>query len=103
MAPVKRMTIPRLELCEALIAACLLKHASNLLSIPRENIFAWTDSCVVLGWLRGDPRRFKTGNRVPEVLELTPPKAWRHVSGKDNPAEFASQGLYPVELADHRQ
>ena len=95
VAPIKRMTIPRLELCGALIAARLLKHVSGLLSIPAENIFAWTDSRVVLGWLRGDPRRFKTfvGNRVSEVLELIPPNARRHVSGKNDPADCASQRL----------
>ena len=60
---------------------------------------------MVLGWLRGDPRRFKTfvGNRVSEVLELIPPNAWGHVSGKDNPADCASRGLYPTQLADRRQ
>ena len=104
VAPVKRMTVPRLELYGALIVARLLKHASSLLSISSKAIFAWTDSRVVLGWLRGDPRRFKTfvRNRVSEVLELTPPNAWHHVLGKDNPANSASRGLYPAELADHR-
>ena len=81
------------------------QHGSSLLSIQRDSIFAWTDSRVVLGCLRGDSRRFRTfvGNRVSEVLELTPPNMWRHVSGKDNPADCASQGLYPAELADHHQ
>ena len=77
------MTIPRSELCGALIVARLLKHMSGILHIPTENIYAWTDSEVMLGWLRGDPRRFKVfvGNRVSEILELTLPKAWRHVAG----------------------
>ena len=105
VAPIKRMTIRRLELCGALIVARLLKHMSGILHIPTENIYAWTDSEVVLGWLRGDPRRFKifVGNRVSEILELTLPKAWRHVAGKDNPADCATRGLYPSQLADHTQ
>ena len=39
------------------------------------NTYAWTDSRVMLGWLRGDPRSFRVfvGNRVSEILELTPP------------------------------
>ena len=60
VAPIKRMTIPRLELCGALIVPRLLKHFSSILGVPAESIFAWTDSRVALGWLRGDPRRFKT-------------------------------------------
>ena len=75
VAPIKRMTTPRLELCGALVMARLLKHISVMLSIPAGNVFAWTDSRVVLCWLRGDPRRFKVfvGNRVSEILGLVPP------------------------------
>ena len=43
------------------------------------------------------------GNRVSEILELTPPSIWRHVSSKDNPADCASRGLYPDQLATHSQ
>ncbi len=78
VAPIKGLTIPRLELCGALIMARLLKHTSAVLNVPMGNVFAWTDSRVVLGWLRGDPRRFKVfvGNRVSEILELTPPSIY---------------------------
>ena len=105
VAPIKRTTIPTLELCGARIVARLLKHMSGILHIPTEKIYAWTDSEVVLGWLRGDPRRFKifVGNRVSEILELTLPNAWRHVAGKDNPADCTPRGLYPSQLADHTQ
>ena len=65
---------------------------SVVLSVPTENVYAWTDSRVVLGWLRGNPPRFKifVGNRVSEILDLVSPNAWRHVASKDNPADFAS-------------
>ena len=72
VAPIKRLTIPRLELCGALIMTRLLKDASTILNVPMENTYAWTDSRIVLDWLRGDPRRFKVfvGYRVSEILEL---------------------------------
>ena len=102
VAPIKRMTIPRLELCGALVMARLLRHISVTLDISTGNVFAWTDSRVVLSWLHGDPRRFKifVGNRVAEILDLVSPTAWRHVRGKDNPADCASRGLYPSQLAN---
>ena len=110
VAPIKCMIIPRLELRAALIIAHLLKHASSLLSIPRDSIFAWTDSPVVLVGLHGHSQRFETfvGNRVSEVLELTLPNAWHHASGQlascvrpiVAPANCGSRGLYPADLAD---
>ena len=94
VAPIKRLTIPRLELCGAAILADLLYHAKELFDIPPGDVFAWTDSMVVLGWLQGSPRRFKpfVGNRVSTIMELVPPDRWRHVSGLDNPADCASRG-----------
>ena len=78
----------------------LLNHCRKVLEVPLCDTFAWTDSTVVLSWLRGNPRRFKpfVGNRVAEVMELIPPDRWQHVPGKTNPADCASRGLYPSEL-----
>ena len=81
----------------------LLYHTKELFDIPPGDVFAWTDSMVVLGWLRGSPRRFKlfVGNRASTIMELVPPNRWRHVSGLDNPADCASRGFYPSELATY--
>ena len=86
------MTMPRLELCGALIVAHLLQHVSSILHIPAENTFARTDSRVLLRWLRGDPRQFKpvVGNRASEVLEFSSPNSWSHITEKDNTSDCAS-------------
>ena len=98
VAPIKRLTILRLELCGAHL---LLEHVQTTLKIPIEQVFAWTDSTIVIHWLDGNPRRFKTyvGNRVSFIVDHIPPSRWNHVSGEQNPADCASRGL---ELIEHK-
>ncbi len=103
VAPVKRLTIPRLELCRAHLLSQLLRHVQQVFHLPVASVFAWTDSMVVLGWLSGNPRRLKTyvGNRVARTIESIPPDRWNHVSGMDNPADCATRGIFPSELLNH--
>ena len=45
------------------------------MSIDLNHGFAWSDSTIVLHWLDGSSKRFKTfvGNRVSAILELLEP------------------------------
>ena len=78
VAPIKNLSMPRLELCGTVIIARLLDYCRKVLEIPVNNTYAWTDSTVVLSWVRGNPRRFKpfVGNRVAGIMDLIPPERW---------------------------
>ncbi|XP_076659886.1 uncharacterized protein LOC143363168 [Halictus rubicundus] len=102
VAPLKRVTIPRLELTAALILSRLVAHVREALDRRCVPVHLWTDSSVALAWIRGHPSRWKdyVQNRVLQIHELAPDATWHHVPGCDNPADLASRGATPQTLAD---
>ncbi|XP_060868578.1 uncharacterized protein LOC132943558 [Metopolophium dirhodum] len=105
VAPLKHVTIPRLELCGTLLAAKLLHSVHHIFAsiISITTMHAWTDSTTALSWIKSSPHRWATfvANRTSQLQELTPPSIWRYVPTNDNPADCASRGLYPSEVLHH--
>eukprot|EP00102_Acyrthosiphon_pisum_P020672 XP_016657882.1 PREDICTED: uncharacterized protein LOC107883053 [Acyrthosiphon pisum] len=102
LAPMKTMTIPRLELSGALLLASWLARLKRILEFQLGNsdVFAWSDSSIVLSWLNIPHTSFKTfvSNRIFQIQSAVPGCCWQHVRSEDNPADCASRGLLPDEL-----
>ncbi|GBO18374.1 hypothetical protein AVEN_130645-1 [Araneus ventricosus] len=99
VAPIKKLTLPRLELMGAIIASRIVKHLKGIFKDIKK-VFCWSDSTIVLHWIKGSASKYKqfVANRVIEIQETTDPISWRHCSGKHNPADLLTRGLASRDL-----
>ena len=104
LAPLKPLTIPRLELCAATLATRQDAMLRRELDVEIASSHFWTDSTLVLQYVRSEDRRFHTymSNRVTEIRGQTELGNWHHVPTKDNPADDASRGLSASGLMSSR-
>ena len=104
LAPPDGDTIPRLELLGALLGARLLNSLrpeyNDVLKIDDE--FLWTDSSVVLAWIKQGPRvgGVFVANRVEEITAVG--GVWSWVPTNENPADLPTRGMTVIQLSSSK-
>ena len=102
VAPLKVITLPRLELMSAVIGARLSIKIKNALKDPDMKVVFWLDSQIALHWIKNTQVRWKTfvENHTEEARECSDPVNWRYCPGKENPADIATRGTTVTKLME---
>ena len=100
LVPLKAVSIPRLELFGAIIGLKLSKSVCRAIDNDIKHVTFWCDSMNVLYWVTNQSRRYKpfVAHRIGEIQDATNPNQWRHIPGKQNPADKLTRGLKVTEL-----
>ncbi|XP_076388980.1 uncharacterized protein LOC143264668 [Megachile rotundata] len=103
VAPLKSVTLARLELCSATLLATLYATVRKAILSDIEEVFLWTDSSIVLNWINKEACALKTfvANRVADIQEKTDAKMWRHIKSEHNPADLISRGIMPAQFQNN--
>lgn len=104
VAPLKTVTIPRLELAAAELLSNVVTSVKKSMDFQDMEYVLWTDSSPALYWLRKEPDSLKTfvANRVASIQRNTDIKFWKYVNTKDNPADLLSRGVMPSTLVNNK-
>ena len=102
VARVSGHTIPRLELCAAVLAIDISQIAIEHMDMKFDSVKYFTDSRVVLGYIHNDKRRFfvYVSNRVERIRSFSEPEQWKFVPTHLNPADEGTRGVLPRDIEE---
>ena len=97
LAPVKTVSIPRLELSGATLSTQVALFICEELGFQLDKVFYWTDSMTVLRYLHNTQKRFKVfvANRLSAIREVSAAEQWRYVPSSENAADVGSRPVLP--------
>uniref|UniRef100_A8PKQ9 Pao retrotransposon peptidase family protein n=1 Tax=Brugia malayi TaxID=6279 RepID=A8PKQ9_BRUMA len=103
IAPIKGMSIPRLELLSVLIGVKAAQFVLKQLNLENNQVTLWTDSKCVLYWIQNYTKllpRF-IQNRIEEIRKSN--FELKYIPSDQNPADIATKGLSLLKLQNCKQ
>ncbi|CAH8287249.1 unnamed protein product [Heterobilharzia americana] len=95
VAPLKTVTVPRLELAAAVLSVRMSEILRKNLPNSFDKTYFWTDSMIVLYYIRNTESRYSTfvANRLAIIHQYSSPNQWGYVKSEENPADWTSRGI----------
>ena len=104
VAPLKKLTIPRLELISGRTLARLVDRVKNALKeeVHITGMCQWLDSKRALWWInnKGEWKQL-IRQHVNEVLRMMRKEDWEHCPGEQNPTDVGSRGEQALKLKEN--
>ena len=100
LTPIQRVTVQRLKLIAVALSIKQDQVLRGELRLNQVASYFWTDSTVVLRYIRNESRAFKTfvANRVALIRGNSDVSQWRFVTGSVNPADMITREVTASEL-----
>lgn len=88
-----------MELQAAVLASRLASSVEAEHNYKIEKRYFWTDSMIVLHWLKSDANTYKTfvSHRLSEIDDLTNTEEWNWISTADNSTDAATRETGPID------
>ena len=95
LAPLKKLSIPRLELLGCVLLSKVLKDVLVAFKgrVFIDSVYCWSDYEVALCWVKGKEKYWKpwVENRVVSIRNIIDKDSWYHISGVNNPADIPNR------------
>ena len=96
-APLKQLTLPKLELNAAVLAARLAHFIMKSLTI-NVTVHLWSDSQIVLHWINSQKTlKPYVSHRVAEIHSVS--NRWKYCPSAENPADLLTRGITFQQLS----